>query len=74
MACPSLYDQAPYQLAKRIAAISTGEESDETPPINEKAAQRGKARAAKLTPAERRQIARQAARTRWKKKPPEPLG
>jgi len=56
------------QLAKRIVDISTGQVADESPaPVSEKAAKRGAARAAKLTPEKRREIARKAARARWKK-------
>lgn len=56
------------QLAKRIVAISTGEEVDEGPPVvSPKASKRGKARAAKLTAAERSAIAKKAARARWKR-------
>jgi hypothetical protein len=56
------------QLAKLIVDISTGQAED-TGPIqtSEKAAKRGEARAAKLTPERRREIARKAARERWKK-------
>ena len=56
------------QLAKRIVDISTGEESDEpTEPstLEERAAKGGKARADSLTPEERSEIARKAARARW---------
>ena len=56
------------QLAKRIVDISTGRESDEEPPVNEKAVKRGEARAAKLTPAQRSKIAKGASRARWGKK------
>jgi hypothetical protein len=56
------------QLAKRIVAIATGQEADDAPePVNEKAAKRGRARAAKLTPEQRSQIAQKAARARWRK-------
>lgn len=58
------------QLAKRVVDISTGEESDE--PVEpstfaERAAKGGEARAVKLTPEERSEIARKAARARWSK-------
>lgn len=54
------------QLAKRIVAISTGEEPDDAPaPVNPEHAKRGTARAAKLTPAERSKIAKKAATARW---------
>ena len=60
------------QLAKLIVDAATDErkESQATGPVNEFARaaglKGGKARAAKLTPAERSEIARKAARTRWK--------
>ena len=56
------------QLAKRIVDITTGEESDEPeePTFEqERAAKGGEARAKKLTPEERSEIARKAARARW---------
>jgi hypothetical protein len=57
------------QLAKRIVAISTGEESDDGPaPVNPKAVKRGAARAESLTPAKRKKIAKKAAKARWGKK------
>lgn len=57
------------QLAKRIVDISTGQASDDTPtPPDPKAVQRGRARAAKLTPAKRTKIAKKAARVRWEKR------
>ncbi len=55
------------QLAKRIVDISTGQESDEAEPGDAAAVKRGQARAAKLTPEERQEIARKAARARWNK-------
>ena len=55
------------QLAHRIVSISIGEERDEAVAVNPKAAQRGEARAAKLTPEQRQAIAKKAARARWKK-------
>ena len=55
------------QLAKRIVDISTGQESDEAEPVDEAAVRRGEARAAKLTPEERSEIARKAAKARWEK-------
>jgi hypothetical protein len=56
------------QLAKRIVEISTGQASDDAPaPASEKASKRGKARAEKLTPGERRAIAKKAAAARWGK-------
>jgi hypothetical protein len=57
------------QLAKRIVAISTGEESDDEPTVNPNATKRGDARAAKLSPAKRKEIAQKAAAARWNKKP-----
>jgi hypothetical protein len=69
------------QLAKQIVDISVGEAEDE--PIIEReknphavalgrlGGQRGgKARAERLTPAKRSEIARAAAKSRWKKRPP----
>lgn len=54
------------QLAKRIVAISTGEESDDAAtPVNPQHSKRGAARAAKLTSEERSKIAKQAAAARW---------
>ena len=58
------------QLAKRIVDITTGEETDDIPeptPEEERAAKGGAARAAKLTPEERSEIARKAAAARWGK-------
>ena len=58
------------QLAKRIVDITTGEETDDIPeptPEEERAAKGGTARAAKLTPEERSEIARKAAAARWGK-------
>ena len=55
------------QRAKRIVAISTGEESDEPEPVNENARKGGVARAKKLSPERRSEIARAAARARWNK-------
>ena len=64
----------PAQLAKQVFDIATGEEQDTVSPQKKRpAAQRaggrigGKARAKKLTPEERRDIARIAASARWKK-------
>ena len=53
------------QLAKRIVEISTGQASDEAEPVDAAAVKRGEARAAKLTPKERSEIARKAAKARW---------
>ena len=58
------------QLAKRIVDISTGEETDEPDeptPEQDRASKGGEARTAKLTPEERSEIARKAARARWSK-------
>ena len=56
------------QLAKRIVDISTGQAEDDSPaPVSERTAKRGHARAAKLTPEQRREIAQKAARARWRK-------
>jgi hypothetical protein len=56
------------QHAKRIVDIAAGEAEDEAPPaVDPKARKRGEARAAKLTPLQRSQIAKKAARTRWDK-------
>jgi hypothetical protein len=66
----------PLQLAKLIGDIATGQTEDRADAGEENAAsararlgglEGGKARAAKLTPAERSEIARQAAAARWKK-------
>ncbi len=59
------------QLAKLIADLSTGETAET--PVKEVSARRsggvkgGAARAASLTPEQRREIAATAARARWKK-------
>ncbi len=53
------------QLAKRIVDITTGEASEEAP-TDPKARKRGEARAAKLSPERRAEIARKAAQARWK--------
>ena len=69
------------QLAKRIVDLSVGEETEEQPIEREKnphavalgrlGGQRGgKARAERLTPAKRSEIARAAAASRWGKRPP----
>lgn len=57
------------ELAKRIADEAT-DEKEKTPAPKEKdagAIQRGKARADKLTPEQRSEIAKLAAQSRWKK-------
>jgi hypothetical protein len=56
------------QRAKQIVAIASGEAVDEIPePTPPSHAKRGDARAATLTPAQRKKIAKKAARTRWSK-------
>jgi len=70
----------PAQLAKLMIDIASGEVEDRPPTLEEqgKSASRvargkvggpkgGKARAIKLTPEQRTEIARLAAQTRWKK-------
>jgi hypothetical protein len=68
------------QLAKRIVDLSVGEETEEQPIEREKnphavalgrlGGQRGgKARAERLAPAKRSEIARAAAKSRWDKRP-----
>jgi ubiquinone biosynthesis protein UbiJ len=59
------------QLAKFIADVATGEVEDVEPKEKSAAHQKGgkaggKARAEALTPEERREIARRAAKARWK--------
>ena len=69
----------PNQLAKLIVGMATGEVSRDTAPPNDKnpaavalgrlgGFKGGKARAAKLSPRRRKQIARDAANKRWAKK------
>ena len=55
-------------LAKRIVDEATGEEHERTKPPekDEAAVERGRARAQKLTPERRREIARKAAESRWR--------
>jgi hypothetical protein len=64
----------PLQLAKLIGDIATGQRKDQTPEKNDSAAvefarrggkRGGKARAEKLTAAQRRDIATKAANARW---------
>lgn len=59
-----------------VAKIATGEVKDERDELTSAAAQLGskggKARARKLTAAERSRIARRAANRRWRKDHPEP--
>lgn len=65
----------PNQLAKMIVDIATGDAADDVSPQKKAASVRGrsgglkggKARASKLTDAERSDIARTAATARWKK-------
>ena len=57
--------------AIQVAKIATGEEEDERDELSSAAAQMGstggKARASKLTPEQRSEIAKKAAVKRWKK-------
>ena len=59
------------QLAKLIVGIASGEEPDERPEKDEAAValgrKGGKARAQKLTPEQRAEIAKRAAAKRWSK-------
>jgi hypothetical protein len=60
----------PIELGKLIVDIATGQVEDQAPnqdetPAVKLAKQGGKARAAKLTAKRRREIAQQAAQTRW---------
>jgi hypothetical protein len=67
----------PAQLAKLIVDIATGQAEDRDPDAGKDPAavslgrrgglKGGKARAAKMSPEQRAQIARQAAEARWKK-------
>lgn len=57
------------QLAKLVGEIATGDASDDVTPVPSPASVKwGKARAAKLSPARLKAIAKKAARTRWGKK------
>jgi hypothetical protein len=65
----------PNQLAKSIVDIATGQADDTVSPKKRNPSKRrlgglkgGKARAKKLSPEERKNIAQRAARTRWGKK------
>ncbi len=67
----------PIQLAKLIGDIATGQTEDSEPDDRNQAAvelgrlggqKGGKARADKLTPAKRKEIAHKAAQIRWSKK------
>jgi hypothetical protein len=57
--------------AVKVMRIATGEETEELDPIKSAAAELGarggKARAAKMTPERRREIAKSAAEKRWKR-------
>lgn len=55
------------ELATHIGKLAT-HEIEEAPAPNAKAVARGKARAAKLTAAQRKKIARKAAAARWNKR------
>jgi hypothetical protein len=60
------------QLAKLIVDLSTGEEKEPEMSVKAQSGQKGglkggKARAAKLTPEQRSEIARKAAEARWAK-------
>jgi hypothetical protein len=65
----------PNQLGKLIVDLSTGEVTESAPPTSTPASdfarlgglRGGRARAEKLSPAERRAIAKAAARARWQK-------
>ena len=64
----------PNQLAKAIVDIATGNIGDTVPPDSPMAElgrsgglKGGKARAASMTPEQRREIAKRAAQSRWKK-------
>jgi len=67
----------PNQLAAEIVRLSTEEKAPNKDPISEYLARigrkgglrGGKARAKKLSPTKRKEIARIAAQTRWSKKP-----
>lgn len=54
------------ELAVHIGKIATHEVEDVTPVVNP-ASKRGDARAAKLTPERRKEIAKKAANARWRK-------
>lgn len=53
------------ELAIHIGKIATGEIEDVETKVNPAASRRGEARAAKLSPARRKAIAKKAARARW---------
>ena len=59
--------------AVKVMRIATGEEADELPDATSSAAavlgaRGGKARAAKMTPEKRVEIAKKAAQSRWRKR------
>ena len=60
----------PNQLAKMVIDIATGEVADEKPSVDRRGAAGGKvggaARAKTLTPERKREIAQNAAKSRWK--------
>lgn len=56
------------ELAVHIGKIATHEIEDVVTKANPAASRRGEARAAKLSPKRRKEIAQKAARTRWRKK------
>ena len=62
------------QLAKMIVDLTTGDETEPEISVKAKAGRLGglkggNARAAKLSPAKRKAIAKKAAEVRWKKRP-----
>lgn len=67
MAKPPKRPRDMNELAVHIGKIATHEIEDVQPKVNP-ASKRGEARAAKLSPARRKAIAKKAARTRWGKK------
>lgn len=75
MAKTSKRPRDPSQLAKLIVDIATGEAEDAISEKKKNPSKRraggvkgGKVRAEKLTPEQRKEIAKLAARARWKKK------
>ncbi len=57
------------QLAKRVVDIGTGQVADTSAAPLSRRAKGGHARAAALTPEQRREIARKAAAARWNEPP-----
>ena len=53
------------ELAFRVGQIATHQIEDEVPAVDEGAVKRGEARAAKLSSAKRKKIAKKAAKARW---------